>query len=185
MEKEENWRMNVAGNIKGRIAEAIVEQLFKRSGMEVYFFGIEWWQTRDPNKKEFELNIESGEITVDRNEFTKPPDFLLITGDGYLYEYVEVKFRKNGGLFINAPEDRRKNDIDFFQSLQKNNNPHLKVLWVSQDSMEVVVYPYIDEYFDLMIESIEDQDSWNVKPEVLEECLKYLKLYSFFFQEEG
>ena len=28
-QKEDNWQTNLEGNIKGRIAEAIVEQMFK------------------------------------------------------------------------------------------------------------------------------------------------------------
>lgn len=181
MEKDEKWLNDIKGNIKGRIAEAIVEQMFKRSEMEIYFHGIEWRQIKDWTSGRVIMNDLFEEISIPLSKFKKPPDFLLMTKAGYSYEFIEVKFRDSGELFVDYTGKKKEDDRDFFEDLKKQEDQDIKVIWVSQKAIEVIVYPYIDKGGFLVKESVLSQADWQIRPEVYEECLRYLQLYSFFF----
>jgi len=173
---------NIRDNIKGRIAEAIVEQIFKRSGAEIYFHGIEWRQIKDWTSGRVIMNDLFEEISIPLSKFKNPPDFLLMTNAGYFYEFIEVKFRNLGKMFLDHT-GKKKDDRDFFHDLQELEDQDVKVLWVSQEKIEVIVYPYMNEDGSLVKQSVESQASWGINPDVYKECLKYLKLYSFFFSK--
>lgn len=184
METEEKWRKDFAGNIKGRIAEAIVEQMFKRSdnSVELYFFGVEWRQLRDPCDNEINLFTRYVDFSIPQSEFKKPPDFLLIKHEGYSYELIEVKFRDSGIPFQN---NCKEDDFDFLRDLQKIEDCAVKVVWVSQTDIKVVVPPYLNNEDKIVFEDVLVQQDWKIKEDVFAECLNYLRVYDLLFPRKN
>ena len=75
--------------VKGRIAEVIVEELFKKSGYKVFRYGYE----------SVLQNLTQSGIRLRRKDeihrkIKTTPDFIVVS-DG-VADYVEVKFRTNG-----------------------------------------------------------------------------------------
>jgi len=81
--KENNWVYNV---IKGRIAETIVEELFKELNFQVFKYGME---NTIPGIKELLRGVKD-EVA---NEIKRMPDFVVFK-EGKAH-FIEVKFRKN------------------------------------------------------------------------------------------
>lgn len=83
--------INPENLIKARIAETIVEDMFRKSGYQVYTFGY----------KPVLQNMLHSRIRTDK-EFTvgkavaSMPDFMLVKGE--LQHFLEVKFRNDGKL---------------------------------------------------------------------------------------
>jgi hypothetical protein len=71
--------------LKGRIAEAIVEEMLQEAGFQVYSFGYE---SIIQNRAPFNAKVRR---TKTGRKILKMPDFLVIK-DGFP-EFVEVKFR--------------------------------------------------------------------------------------------
>lgn len=180
MDDQGKWRKDLAGNIKGRIGEAIVEQLFKRSGMNLYHFGIEWRQLRNQSNENVTMHAKGQELCFGKEEWNKPPDFLLFNGS--IVEFIEVKYRKDGEpytVYFGSEED----DWDYFRDLWRQDKKNLKVIWLSQSEIRVIAYPFMIDG-GLNFQTIENQLGWKIKPEVLSECISYLALYSFFNEVE-
>lgn len=178
-QKEDNWQTNLEGNIKGRIAEVIVEQMFKRSGQEVYFFGTEW---RQLSKKENGLIIQTnkGELNISASEFEKPPDFVLAhSNNEESYEFIEVKFRYDGILLGNRDEQ----DIDDMFCAFKKVKQRASLILLDRSTIEVIVYPYVRDG-QLVKESVLSQKEWDIHEDVFEECLRHLRLYKHFFPKK-
>lgn len=75
--------------IKGRIAEAIIEELLRASGNKVYRFGYEsTLQNLVQTPSEFDRKSKNGQ------RVSSMPDFIVINADGSPY-FVEVKFRSD------------------------------------------------------------------------------------------
>lgn len=170
----DGWKEGMNKDIKGRIAEAIIEQMFRRSGVELYFFGVEWRQSKHANESEIFLRTKQGYLEVPMVGFRKSPDFLIITHQGYRYELVEVKFRNSGLLYS-------RNDLNLFRELQSTKDCDTKVVWVSRSMIEVIVPPYLDSCGELIKESVLSQKTWGIKEEVFMECLNYLEVYGLLF----
>ena len=171
---ENGARKSVGGNLKGRVAEGIIEQMFRRSRREIYFLGIEWRQLCTGANGDVTFLTKIGKKTVKRNRFKKPPDFLVVTLDRK-FEYVEVRFRDGGWPFLGF-KDAGNDDIEFFRNLGKTEGPDFKVLWLSQHEMKVVVHPFWGNG-GLVTQSVAEQTSWGIQPEVFKECLHYLKIF--------
>ena len=75
--------------IKGRIAEAIVEDMFNNMGMKVVRFGYENVIPELANKN----NLIKGRIA---DELRGMPDFIVVDPKTNYAYYIEVKYRKNG-----------------------------------------------------------------------------------------
>jgi hypothetical protein len=82
--------------IKGRIAEAIVEELLRSSGNQVYRFGYESiLQNLTQTDSRFDRYSRNGE------QVRSIPDFVVVNSEGRSF-LVEVKFRADPRL---AAED--------------------------------------------------------------------------------
>jgi hypothetical protein len=78
-----------ANIIKGRIAEAIIEELLRASGNKVYRFGYEsTLQNLVQTSSEFDRKTKNGQ------RVSSMPDFIVINADGSPF-FVEVKFRSD------------------------------------------------------------------------------------------
>ena len=81
--------MDPTNIIKGRIAEAIIEELLKASGNKVYRFGYEsTLQNLVQSPSGFDRQSKNGQ------RVSSMPDFIVINADGSPF-FVEVKFRSN------------------------------------------------------------------------------------------
>jgi len=94
---------NPENMIKARIAETLVEEMFRREGYQVYRFGYESiLQNLVQNGNRIDKEYDVG-LTV-----TSMPDFLVVKDNKP--NFIEVKFRKNGKLnrkkFISWAEGR-------------------------------------------------------------------------------
>jgi len=83
--------------IKGRIAEAIVEELLRACGNQVYRFGYESiLQNLVQNGSRFDRYSANGE------QLRSIPDFVVVTGEGRSF-FVEVKFRTDPAWLLKSP----------------------------------------------------------------------------------
>jgi len=90
-------RYNLENAIKGRIAEAIVEELLRACGNQVYRFGYESiLQNLVQNGSRFDRHTANGE------QLRSIPDFVVITDAGQSF-FVEVKFRADPAWLIKSP----------------------------------------------------------------------------------
>jgi hypothetical protein len=81
--------MDPTNIIKGRIAEAIIEELLKASGNKVYRFGYEsTLQNLVQSPSEFDRQTKNGQ------RVSSMPDFIVINAEGSPF-FVEVKFRSD------------------------------------------------------------------------------------------
>ena len=78
--------------IEGRIAETITEQLFTNLGYEVYRYGMETQISSIMSKLK---EIEPNDIVY---EIRKTPDFVILHSEKRTIHYLEIKFRKSGGV---------------------------------------------------------------------------------------
>ena len=87
--------------IKGRIAEAIIEELLKASGNDVYRFGYE---------SILQNLVQRGSNFDRRNknahQVQSIPDFVVLNAEGNNF-FLEVKFRANPDWLIKDPRLRR------------------------------------------------------------------------------
>jgi hypothetical protein len=82
-------RMDPENIIKGRIAEAIVEELLRSSGNKVYRFGYESiLQNLTQTDSRFDRYSGNGE------QVRSIPDFVVVNSEGRSF-FVEVKFRSD------------------------------------------------------------------------------------------
>lgn len=90
-------RYHLENVIKGRIAEAIVEELLRASGNQVYRFGYESiLQNLVQNGARFDRHSPNGE------QLRSIPDFVVISGEGKSF-FVEVKFRSDPAWLVKSP----------------------------------------------------------------------------------
>ncbi|MPZ78676.1 MAG: hypothetical protein GEU77_19420 [Deltaproteobacteria bacterium] len=83
--------------IKGRIAEAIIEELLRTSGNKVYRFGYESiLQNLIQTDSGFDRHSRNGE------QVRSIPDFVVVNPNGRSF-FVEVKFRSDPVWLIKAP----------------------------------------------------------------------------------
>jgi len=82
--------------IKGRIAEALIEQLFLKLGYRVYRYGME---NTIPGIMDLLKNVSSDVSKIIR----KMPDLVIQNQHGEAY-FIEVKFRKDGCFSIRDVE---------------------------------------------------------------------------------
>jgi hypothetical protein len=83
--------------IKGRIAEAIIEELLRVSGNKVYRFGYESiLQNLIQTDSSFDRHSKNGE------QVRSIPDFVVINSQGSSF-FVEVKFRSDPVWLLKTP----------------------------------------------------------------------------------
>ena len=80
-------RLGSIGMLKGRIAEAIVEEMLKEAGFRVYRFGYE---SVIQNLTQADVELRK---TKTGRKISNMPDFIIFK-DGYA-NFIEVKFTSN------------------------------------------------------------------------------------------
>lgn len=83
--------INPENLIKARIAETIVEDIFRKSGYQVYTFGY-----KPVLQNLIHNRMKSGNEFSVGKAVASMPDFLLVKGE--LQHFLEVKFRSDGKL---------------------------------------------------------------------------------------
>jgi hypothetical protein len=90
-------RYDLENIIKGRIAEAIVEELLRACGNQVYRFGYESiLQNLVQNGSKFDRYSPNGE------QLRSIPDFVVVSSEGKSF-FVEVKFRSDPAWLLKSP----------------------------------------------------------------------------------
>lgn len=88
-------RYSFASNVvKGRIAETLIEEMFKKSGYIVYRFGYEAILENISQLRQLGRELQDSD-TLDR--IRSIPDFLVISPNGSV-QLVEVKYSSTGSL---------------------------------------------------------------------------------------
>ena len=153
--------MDPANIIKGRIAEAIIEELLRASGNKVYRFGYEsilqnLIQTDSP----FDRYSRNGE------QVRSIPDFVVVNPEGRSF-FVEVKFRSDPVRLLKTP-------------LLKQ----LKEYWQARLILVTITKPYFrvidpqvlfeDNY---AFDALEDDTDFNVSLEALKKFVPLVKKF--------
>lgn len=137
--------------IKGRIAEAIIEELLRTSGNRVYRFGYESiLQNLVQHDSRFDPYSGNGE------QVRSIPDFVVVNTDGRSF-FVEVKFRSDPVWLLKTP-------------LLKQ----LKEYWQAKLILVTITKPYfriVDPQFlfdqDYAFEALESDPDFHVTPAAL------------------
>lgn len=121
-EKKDNFDYNM---IKGRIAEALVEQLFIKLKYRVYRYGME-------NTIPGIINLLGQVRDEVSNTIKRMPDLVVQDKSGQAY-FIEVKFRSNEKFSIQDLEEQKYGEYPFpnafFVVVSKN---HIKCLSYEQ-----------------------------------------------------
>jgi hypothetical protein len=143
--------MDPANVIKGRIAEAIIEELLRTSGNRVYRFGYESiLKNLVQHDSGFDRYSGNGE------QVRSIPDFVVVNADGRSF-FVEVKFRS-----------------DPIWLLKSRLLKQLKEYWQAKLILVTITKPYfrvVDPQFlfdqDYAFEALESDPDFHVTPEAL------------------
>jgi hypothetical protein len=111
------WVDNV---IKGRIAETIIEELFRSLDFQVFKYGME---NTIPGIKDLLRGIKD-EVAL---EIKRMPDFVVFKNDKA--HFIEVKFRKSESFSLEDLE--KKGDYPYFNAL---------IVLVSKDHIKCISY---------------------------------------------
>ena len=103
--KENPW---VSGVIKGRIAETIVEELFRSLEFQVFSYGME---NSIPGIKDLLKGVR-GDVSKNIRQM---PDFVVFKDKEA--HFIEVKFRANGSLKLSDIEKKQYGDYPFENAL--------------------------------------------------------------------
>jgi hypothetical protein len=147
--------------IKGWIAEALVEELLRRSGNKVYRFGYESiLQNLTQTDSQFDRYTRNGE------QVRSIPDFIVVNSEGTSF-FVEVKFRADPRCLVKTP-------------LLKQ----LKEYWQAKLVLVTITRPYfrvIDPQSllenDYSFVPLEDDPDFEVSGDVLKEFVLLVKKF--------
>lgn len=116
MKQPNNFHYNM---IKGRVAEAIIKELFQANGYRVYDYGME---RTLPHAVENVKN-QKDEMALSIRHM---PDFLVQHIESGVLNYVEVKYRANGKFTLH--------DIE--------NNPYKSThfIIISKDTIQIIEF---------------------------------------------
>jgi len=149
-------RYDLENVIKGRIAEALVEELLRACGNQVYRFGYESiLQNLIQNGARFDRYSSNGE------QLRSIPDFVVVTEEGKSF-FVEVKFRSDPAWLAKAR--LLKQLREFWTAkliLVTTTQPFFRV--VDQQSL-------LDDEFSF--EALERDSDLMVTPRAVQECEK-------------
>ena len=147
--------------IKGRIAEALIEELLRACGNKVYRFGYESiLQNLVQNGSRFDHRSPNGE------QIRSIPDFVVVNDEGKSF-FVEVKFRANPAWLVNNPKVKQ-----------------LKEYWQAKLILVTTSKPYFrvvdpQSLFDneLSFVALESDPDFNIRRRPLEKCERLLKRF--------
>ena len=111
--------------VKGRIAETLVEEMFKNSGYKVYRFGYE---AILQNISQSHIKLQDSET---KEKIRSIPDFIVVSPKGSI-QLIEVKYSSSGKL--NRSELQKY--LDFWSEsriiIVTPNEPHFRISYIAQ-----------------------------------------------------
>ncbi len=141
--------------LKGRMAEALVEELLKRSGNKVYHFGYESvLQNLTQVERAFDRETEIGQ------QIRSIPDFLVLNQTGKPF-FVEVKFRSD-------PEWKFGDGITVLRNIERFWKAKVIVVTLQKPYFRVADPPYFDSQGQPGFVSLERDQDLNVTAGELE-----------------
>ena len=147
--------------IKGRIAEALIEELLRACGNKVYRFGYESiLQNLVQNGSRFDRHSPNGE------QLRSIPDFVVVNDEGQSF-FVEVKFRADPAWLLK--DLLLKQLKEYWQAkliLVTTSKPYFRV--VDPQSL------FQDE---LLFAALEADPDFNVRRRPLEKCERLVKRF--------
>lgn len=156
MKPNYNYHYNM---IKGRVAEAIIKELFQANGYRVYDYGME---------RTLPQAIENVRKRKDDMAYTvrNMPDFLVQHIETGELTYVEVKYRAKGSF--------TQKDIE--------NNPYKSTCFiiVSKENIQWLTYSEIENGATLPSDSTKNMENcqlFKLKKELVEEYKGYAKVF--------
>lgn len=156
--------MDPEAMLKGRMAETLVEELFKNSGNTIYRFGYE---AILQNLTQIERSFN------DENETEKRiraiPDFIVIDSKGNP-TFLEVKYRSNGQLHVNDHE--RLNRIKEFWDAQI-----IFVNCVNKPYFQISTPPYYDENGVFISKALTEMNLWKIDSEAYKKAESLVEKY--------
>lgn len=144
--------------VKGRIAETLVEEMFKKSGYQVYRFGYE---AILENVSQSGYKIKDSDTW---NRIRSIPDFLVISPNGSI-QLIEVKYSKTGTI---SPSKLEKY-ANFWEEARiivvGPNEPHFKISYISRFLEDGKLYPLEKDRFT------------TINPEIIKKFSQVVKEY--------
>ena len=136
-------RLGSTNMLKGRIAEAIVEEMLKEAGFQVYRFGYE---SVIQNLTQIDVELKKNKVG---RKITNMPDFIVIKG-GFAY-FVEVKFRSGW------PDQKSHDCIDLAETWPEatilfvcKTEPHFRITNICDFVEKNYLFPLEnDKYMDV------------------------------------
>lgn len=157
MGMDERFWTFAESDLKGRIAESLVESMLVRACSQVFRTGQEH-TARIPLRS----NRAHGKPRCDQ-------DFEIVNGD--YRDRVEVKFRRQGRFY---PEDQER-----LEELRANGKPKLVLVSYIKPYFVVDDYPYnLDERgYPTDTHPIFEEKAWGIKKEDYAVCVRLLLAY--------
>jgi hypothetical protein len=145
--------------IKGRVAEAIIKELFQANGYRVYDYGME------RTLPEAMVNVKNRKDEM-AYSIRHMPDFLVQHIESGVLTYLEVKYRANGDFSLKEIE----------------NSPYKSTCFVvvSKENIQSVMYCDLDAGQTLPgeeISNLENSTLFKLKRELVTEYKGYAKTF--------
>ncbi|HVV38971.1 MAG TPA: hypothetical protein VHD31_01465 [Candidatus Paceibacterota bacterium] len=156
--------MDPEAMLKGRMAEALVEEMLKKAGNTVYRFGYE---------SVIQNLVQAGEVfdryTEVGEKLRAIPDFVVIDKNGRP-AFVEVKFRWNSE--IHADDVARLEKIEKYWRAAV-----IFVNCIEKPFFRISEPPYLSADKLLQLKPLTSISGWNVTPELIEEYERVAQKY--------
>jgi len=144
--------------VKGRIAETLVEEMFKKSGYQVYRFGYE---AILQNISQINTDIKNSET---KEKIRSIPDFVVVSPKGSI-QLIEVKYSSDGKL----RKDQLQKYLKFWTEarilLVTSKEPHFKISYIRNFMKDGKLYPLEKDRFT------------TIDPEIMKGFSKIVKEY--------
>lgn len=150
--------------LKGRMGEALINELLSNSGNAVYRFGYETiLQNLTQSDREFDRETETGQ------QISCTPDFVVVNQYRKPF-FVEVKFRSS----LQHHVDEFVRDLNRIQKFWR-----AKVIVVTPEEpyFRITNSPYIDGRGNLIFSNLEDDPDLNVSDEELKKFCVLVQKY--------
>ena len=151
--------VNFASNVvKGRIAETLIEEMFKKSGYQVYRFGYE---------RLLENICQLKQELVDSSTFERIrsiPDFLVVDPEGNV-QLIEVKYRSSGEIL---PEELKKYAYFWEEAriiLVTPKEPHFRISYIKRFCEDGKLY------------NLQNDKFTKIHPEIIREFSRVVQRY--------
>ena len=126
--------------VKGRIAETLVEEMFKKSGYKVYRFGYE---AILQNISQSNVDIKESDT---KEKIQSIPDFIVVSPNGSI-QLIEVKYRSDGNI---KPMELEKYAYFWEEAriiLVSPKEPHFRISYISRFLKDGKLYPLENDRF--------------------------------------